>query len=124
VTYETAKDKTPTAADYSNSSTGLRGAPMPAGISFIPNTAYPNSRGYTGLDQLLGLIQQSTSVLEIRVHTPLDLDPRAAQLLSEERAITIRNFLADKGISSTNYKVIGFGNNVTGQQKERVEVIR
>jgi outer membrane protein OmpA-like peptidoglycan-associated protein len=97
---------------------------MPAGISFIPNTAYPNSRGYTGLDQLLGLIQQSTSVLEIRVHTPLDLDPRAAQLLSEERAITIRNFLADKGISSTNYKVIGFGNNITGQQEERVEVIR
>lgn len=124
VTYETAKDKTSTAADYSNSSTGLRGAPMPAGISFIPNTAYPNSRGYTGLDQLLGLIQQSTSVLEIRVHTPLDLDPRAAQLLSEERAITIRNFLADKGISSTNYKVIGFGNNITGQQEERVEVIR
>ena len=97
---------------------------MPAGISFIPNTAYPDSRGYTGLDQLLGLIQQSTSVLEVRVHTPLDLAPRAAQLLSEERATTIRNFLADKGIPSANYRVIGFGNNVTGQQGERVEVVR
>ncbi|TXF88668.1 OmpA family protein [Neolewinella aurantiaca] len=100
------------------------GAPMPAGISFIPNTAYPDSRGYTGLDQLMGLIQQSTSVLEIRVHTPLDLDPRAAQLLSEERATTIRNFLNSKGIPAANYKVIGFGNNITGQQGERVEVVR
>lgn len=101
-----------------------RGAPMPAGISFIANTAYPDSRGYTGLDQLVGLIQQSTSVLEIRVHTPAGLDPRAAQLLSEERATTIRNFLADKGIAPNNYQVIGFGNNLTGEQGERVEVLR
>lgn len=101
-----------------------RGAPMPAGISFIPNTAYPDSRGYTGLDQLVGLIQQSTSVLEIRVHTPAELDRRAAQLLSEERATTIRNFLLDRGISSVNYQVIGFGNNLTGEQGERVEVLR
>ncbi|WP_020570614.1 OmpA family protein [Neolewinella persica] len=107
-----------------NSLPSGRGAPMPAGISFIPNTAYPDSRGYTGLDQLVGLIQQSTSVLEIRVHTPANLDPRAAQLLSEERATTIRNFLANKGIAPNNYQAIGFGNNLTGEQGERVEVLR
>ncbi|MEM9931661.1 MAG: OmpA family protein, partial [Bacteroidota bacterium] len=106
------------------SATARRGAPMPAGINFIPNTAYPDSRGYTGLDQLVGLIRQSTSVLEIRVHTPTNLPPRAAQLLSEERAITIRNFLVDKGISTSTFKVIGFGNNLTGEQGERVEVLR
>jgi outer membrane protein OmpA-like peptidoglycan-associated protein len=106
------------------SGTPRRGAPMPAGISFIPNTAYPDSRGYTGLDQLIGLIQQSNSVLEIRVHTPSGLNPRAAQLLSEERATTIRNFLANKGIAPNNYKVMGFGNNLTGEQGERVEVLR
>lgn len=100
------------------------GAPMPAGISFIPNTAYPDSRGYTGLDQLVGLIQQSTSILEIRVHTPAKLDPRAAQLLSEERATTIRNFLVNKGIAPNNYQVVGYGNNLTGEQGERVEVLR
>ena len=103
---------------------GISGAPMPAGISFIPNTAYPDSRGYTGLDQLLGLIRQSTSILEIRVHTPLNLTPRAAQLLSEERATTVRNFLIEKGVPSANFKAIGFGNNMTGQQGERVEVVR
>lgn len=122
--YRMPASQAPSATGSGASPAGLRGAPMPAGISFIPNTAYPDSRGYTGLDQLLGLIQQSTSVLEVRVHTPLDLAPRAAQLLSEERATTIRNFLADKGIPSANYRVIGFGNNVTGQQGERVEVVR
>jgi len=117
----TTREVTPATA--TNTLTG-RGAPMPTGISFIPNTAYPDSRGYTGLDQLVGLIQQSTSVLEIRVHTPTKIDPRAAQLLSEERATTIRNFLANKGITSNNYQVIGFGNNLTGEQGERVEVLR
>ncbi len=102
---------------------GVGGAPMPAGISFIANTAYPDSRGYTGLDQLFGLLQQSRSVLEIRVHTPVGLDPRAAQVLSEERSTTIINFLTNKGVPAANYQVIGFGNNLTGQQGERVEVI-
>lgn len=97
---------------------------LPAGISFIPNTAYPDGAGYTGLDQLVGLIQQSTSVVEIRVHTPKTLDRRAAQLLSEERATTIINFLKEKGIAPGNYRVIGFGNNLTGLGGERVEVIR
>lgn len=122
--YGAPQNQTPPASGYRAPSAGPGGAPMPAGISFIPNTAYPDSRGYTGLDQLFGLIQQSTSLLEIRVHTPADLDPRAAQLLSEERATTIRNFLTEKGIPSANYQVIGFGNNITGQQGERVEVVR
>ncbi|MFK8164241.1 MAG: OmpA family protein [Lewinella sp.] len=119
----TSRETTPAMTNGNNLPSG-RGAPMPAGISFIPNTAYPDSRGYTGLDQLVGLIQQSTSALEIRVHTPASLDPRAAQLLSEERATTIRNFLANKGIAPNNYQVVGFGNNITGEQGERVEVLR
>ncbi len=97
---------------------------LPAGISFIPNTAYPDGAGYTGLDQLVGLIQQSTSVVEIRVHTPKTLDRRAAQLLSEERATTITNFLNEEGVAPGNYRVIGFGNNLTGLGGERVEVVR
>lgn len=97
---------------------------IPAGISFIPNTAYPDGAGYTGLDQLVGLIQQSTSVVEIRVHTPKTLNRRAAQLLSEERATTIINFLNEQGVAPGNYRVIGFGNNLTGLGGERVEVIR
>ena len=100
------------------------GAPMPAGISFIPNTAYPDSRGYQGLDQLIGLIRQSTSVLEIRVHTPAELDPRVAQLLSEERAVTIRNHLLSQGVPQQNFRTVGFGNNLTGPEGERVEVVR
>jgi outer membrane protein OmpA-like peptidoglycan-associated protein len=51
------------------------------------------------------------------------MDRRAAQLLSEERATTIRNFLLDQAISPNNFIVTGFGNNVTGKQGERVEVV-
>jgi len=97
---------------------------LPASISFIPNTAYPDGAGYTGLDQLIGIIQRSTSVVEIRVHTPKTLDRRAAQLLSEERAMSITNFLREQGVAPGNYRVIGFGNNLTGLEGERVEVLR
>ncbi len=97
---------------------------IPAGISFIPNTAYPDGAGYGGLDQLARQIQSSAAVLEIRIHTPAKMDRRAAQLLSEERATTIRNYLNEQGVSPRNYKVIGFGNNLTGSGGERVEILR
>ncbi|MEM9261872.1 MAG: OmpA family protein, partial [Bacteroidota bacterium] len=97
---------------------------IPAGISFIPNTAYPDGAGYGGLDQLVRQIQSATSVVEIRVHTPAQLDRRAAQLLSEERAITIRDYLLEQGISAKHFRVLGYGNNLTGQGGERVEVLR
>lgn len=101
-----------------------RSAGIPAGISFIPNTAYPDGAGYGGLDQLVRQVQSATSVVEIRVHTSAQLPPRAAQLLSEERAVTIRNYLLEQGISAKHFKVLGFGNNLTGQGGERVEVLR
>ncbi|MEM9527158.1 MAG: OmpA family protein, partial [Bacteroidota bacterium] len=99
-------------------------AGIPAGISFIPNTAYPDGAGYGGLDQLVRQIQSATSVVEIRVHTTVQLDRRAAQLLSEERAITIRDYLLEQGISAKHFRVFGYGNNLTGQGGERVEVLR
>ncbi|SEQ84621.1 OmpA family protein [Neolewinella agarilytica] len=103
---------------------GQPAAGIPAGISFIPNTAYPDGAGYGGLDQLARQIQSSATVLEIRIHTPLEMDRRAAQLLSEERATTIRNYLTEQGVSPRNYKVLGFGNNLTGNGGERVEILR
>jgi len=99
-------------------------AGIPAGISFIPNTAYPDGAGYGGLDQLARQIQSSATVLEIRIHTPAEMDRRAAQLLSEERATTLRNYLTEQGVSPRNYKVFGFGNNLTGSGGERVEIFR
>ncbi|MEL7160022.1 MAG: OmpA family protein [Bacteroidota bacterium] len=97
---------------------------VPVGITFIYNTAYPDGVGYDGLDQLVRTIQQASSVVEVRVHTPAQLDRRAAQLLSEERALTIRNYLREKGVNAKHFRVLGFGNNLTGQGGERVEVLR
>ncbi len=95
-----------------------------AGISFIPNTAYPNGAGYTGLDQLVRQLKNTKVTLEIRVHTDAKLDRRIAQVLSEERATTIRNHLEENGIPKALYKVVGYGNNLTGSGGERVEIIR
>ena len=94
-----------------------------AGITFIPNTAYPNGPGYGALDQLARQVQNSGVVVEIRVHTSVNLDRRTAQLLSEERAVTIRNYLLEQGINAANFRVVGYGNNLTGNGGERVELI-
>ena len=95
---------------------------QPADVSFIPNTAYPDSRGYDGLDRLVKYVQQVGYVVDIRVHTPAELPPRAAQLLSEERAVTIREHLLRAGIPAQNFVATGYGNNLTGKEGERVEV--
>ncbi|CAH1001281.1 hypothetical protein LEM8419_02182 [Neolewinella maritima] len=97
-------------------------AAAPLAISFIPNTAYPNTAGYDALDALVRTVQAATGMVEIRVHTARKLDQRAAQLLSEERATTIRNHLIKAGISSENFRVIGYGNHESAAG-ERVELI-
>lgn len=95
-----------------------------AGISFIPNTAYPDGAGYTGLDQLVLQLKNTKIRLEIRVHTSIEFDRRIAQLLSEERATSIREHLMEEGVSTNLFTVIGFGNNLTGSGGERVEIVR
>ena len=95
---------------------------VPAGVTFITNTAYPNGAGYDALDALVEQIHTSSGVVEIRVHTARKLDARAAQLLSEERAVTIRNHLLKAGIAHENFRVVGYGNHESAAG-ERVEVI-
>lgn len=96
--------------------------PKVTAITFIPNTAYPNGGGYDGLEALAETIRTAATVVEVRVHTSRNLDGRAAQLLSEERATTIRNYLREAGIAKENYRVIGYGNHESAAG-ERVEVI-
>lgn len=101
-----------------------KGAPSTptAGPTFIPNTAYPDGEGYDALDRLVETVMQAATVVEIRVHTARSLDRRVAQLLSEERAATIRNYLIEAGIADENFQVIGYGNHESAAG-ERVEVI-
>ncbi|MTB52443.1 OmpA family protein [Lewinella sp. W8] len=101
-------------------------AGIPAGISFIPNTAYPNAAGYDGLDQLVNYLRSGSQrgPLEVRVHVAVELDRRVAQLLSEERAVTIRDYLTEQGVAATAFRVVGYGNHLTGNGGERVELIR
>ncbi len=92
-------------------------------VTFITNTAYPNSGGYLALDGLVAYVQQAARVVEIRIHTSGELSARAAQILSEERATTVRNYLRDAGIAPENFRVVGYGNHESAAG-ERVEIIR
>ena len=114
---EKSPEATPVAAAAPTPANAVR-----ADIVFIANTAYPNSSGYNGLDVLVNTIRNASSVVEVRVHTGRELDRRAAQLLSEERATTIRNYLQEAGIAPANFRVIGFGNHESAAG-ERVEVL-
>lgn len=120
---QTASDS-PQPSDLTTKSPDRQSAAEPSrGITFIPNTAYPNGDGYTALDRLVETVRTAGSVVEIRVHTSRELDRRAAQLLSEERATTIRSYLEEAGIAPENFRVVGFGNHESAAG-ERVEVIK
>ena len=95
---------------------------FPSGITFIPNTAYLDGQGYGSLDNLVNDLKNRTSPLEVRVLTAVGLAPRNAQLLSEERATTIRDYLNKAGIDARKVQVIGYGNHLTGEAGERVEI--
>lgn len=132
---QSVETQRPAAHGLPSTNTGWAAPPRPAteydkrpgvsaGISFITNTAYPDGAGYTGLDQLVRQLRNGGKSLEVHVHTPVQMDRRAAQLLSEERAVSIRNYLLEQRIPPHQFKVIGFGNNLTGSGGERVEVLR
>ncbi|WP_116126176.1 OmpA family protein [Lewinella sp. IMCC34183] len=93
-----------------------------AGVTFIPRTAYPDAAGYDALDLLAERVRRAAEIVEVRVHTSGDLSPREAQLLSEERATAIRDYLARAGVSVANFSVVGYGNHEP-EGGERVEVV-
>ena len=105
----------PAASPYSNE----KYTALP--ITFIENTAYVDGKGYEGLEVLVELVSGALQVVTIRVHTPAAMDRRSAQHLSEERAVTIRDYLVGEGIPVRRFRVQGFGNNLS-DGGERVEV--
>ena len=112
----------PTMEDQPTYRSAPAGAVQRLPISFIPNTAYVDGAGYGGLEELYKSVERARGVVEIRIHTPIDMDRRHAQLLSEERATTIRDFLLERGIAERHFSVVGYGNNLTAKGGERVEI--
>ncbi|NJC27744.1 OmpA family protein [Neolewinella antarctica] len=91
-------------------------------VTFIPNTAYVDGGGYDGLEQICRAVEAARAPVTIVVHTRADLEKRPAQLLSEERAVKIGNYLRERGIAERHFHVLGYGNNLTGKGGERVEI--
>lgn len=65
---------------------------------------------YAQLDQIVAAMKkQSTLKVQISGHTDSDGDPSANQTLSEQRAISVKNYFISKGIDSTRITTKGFG---------------
>ena len=62
------------------------------------------------LDEIVTLLQESPDVqIAIRGHTDADGDPEQNQLLSEERAAAVVQYLIDRGIAGERLSAVGFG---------------
>ena len=117
-----ASERTPQRTTTRQKELTAKGPAAALDVTFIPNTSYPNAQGYDALDVLAERVRNAATVVEIRVHTSRELDVRAAQFLSEERATTIRKYLREAGIAAENFRVVGYGNHESAAG-ERVEII-
>ena len=108
----------------------VKGAPLPLkAIKFSPGTSDLQRSGYVTLDKLIEtLTLNPTLVLEIGVHLSYRYDKTDAEDLSVQRATTIEQYLLDKLVKKSRFKIRGYGNSqpLNAQQlsdaDERVEI--
>lgn len=108
----------------------VKGAPLPLkAIKFSPGTSDLQRSGYVTLDKLIEtLTLNPTLVVEIGVHLSYRYDKTDAEDLSVQRATTIEQYLLDKLVKKSRFKMRGYGNSqpLNAQQlsdaDERVEI--
>lgn len=67
---------------------------------------------YSELDILVNLMKENPKmIIQLEGHTDYLGDPRANMKLSQQRVESVRNYVADKGISKTRIKTKAFGGN-------------
>ena len=108
----------------------VKGTPLPLkAIKFSPGTSDLQRSGYVTLDKLVEtLTLNPTLVVEISVHLSYRYDKTDAEDLSVQRATTIEQYLLDKLVKKSRFKIRGYGNSqpLNAQQlsdaDERVEI--
>jgi len=79
-------------------------------IYFETGQSVIQPESFATLNQIVdALKKQSTLKVQISGHTDSDGDPKANQTLSEQRAISVKNYFITKGIDSTRITTKGFG---------------
>ena len=98
-------------------------------IKFSTGTSDLQRSGYVNLDKLIEtLTLNPTLVLEISVHLSYRYDKTDADDLSVQRATTIEQYLLDKLVKKSRFKIRGYGNSQPLNAKqlsdadERVEI--
>lgn len=83
---------------------------MPANITFATGQAYITSGFYNTLDDIAGVLNKyEKTLLSIEGHTDSQGTAQFNQNLSEQRAGSVKQYLANKNISSSRLKTIGYG---------------
>jgi hypothetical protein len=108
----------------------VKGEPLPLkAIKFSSGTSDLQRSGYTALDKLIEtLTLNPTLVVEINVHLSYRYDKTDAEDLSVQRATTIEQYLLDKLVKKSRFKIRGYGNSQPLNAKqlsdadERVEI--
>ncbi|WP_421797061.1 OmpA family protein [Haliscomenobacter sp.] len=108
----------------------VKGEPLPLkAIKFSTGTSDLQRSGYVTLDKLIEtLTLNPTLVVEISVHLSYRYDKTDAEDLSVQRANTIEQYLLDKLVKKSRFKIRGYGNGQPLNAKqlsdadERVEI--
>ena len=108
----------------------VKGEPLPLKvIKFSPGTSDLQRSGYVTLDKLIEtLTLNPTLVVEISVHLSYRYDKADAEDLSVQRATTIEQYLLDKLVKKSRFKVRGYSNSQPLNAKqlsdadERIEI--
>ena len=81
-------------------------------IQFKQSEAVVLKESYASLDKLFRLLERNKNVdIQIAGHTDNVGDKKALLFLSEDRAITIKEYLVEKGIDPTRIETVGYGGN-------------
>ncbi|MGE3623994.1 MAG: OmpA family protein, partial [Bdellovibrionales bacterium] len=94
-------------------------------LSFTHGSENINKDALPTLDKLAGILQSNGSVrVTLTAYAGMDADasPREARRLSLARALAVRDYLTNKGISSSRIDVRALGANVPSGDADRVDV--
>lgn len=84
---------------------------LKSSVSFEPATAVLTGRSAAVLDEIVDLLVWHPELTRLRIegHTDATGQSQQNQQLSEERAITVRNYLIKQGIAAERLQAAGFG---------------
>jgi outer membrane protein OmpA-like peptidoglycan-associated protein/tetratricopeptide (TPR) repeat protein len=105
-----------------NDSTPLRRPIVLKNVFFNTNSAELRPISKTELDQLKKMLDENPNMrIQISGHTDSDGDDAKNQLLSENRAKAVRNYLIEKGIVATRLEAKGYGETQPIDSNDRPE---